>query len=293
MFRDTITRTVGNRELILGLDDFYRDAMKAHEVERLLPLAREVAGALGADPLDVPIEGYYTESPELELYFRIMRGLQGKPASSRSRVDALPAFAELLRVVQSPVFGVAPSNESLLPSRSDALYFALRKVPMDHWDVLRLTEVARDEAIARDDISLVGLACRACDPVCIAALRESTVLYAGVLLGAARLQPRIVYAWKVDPQLEAAANRFVDAFAEIVPDRIPPAHSENVELYYHAAMRNDIAGRCVRIGLNDAVTPVQHYHWAVKPAGAAYEVEAFWDDSLWTTARYRRGMYAR
>ena len=108
MFRHTITRTVGDRELILGLDEFYRDAMKAHEVERLLPLAREVAGALGADPLDVPIEGYYTESPELELYFRIMRGLQGKPASSRSRVDALPAFAEF-RVVQSH-FGVAPST---------------------------------------------------------------------------------------------------------------------------------------------------------------------------------------
>ncbi len=77
---------------MLGLDYLYRDAMKSHEVGELLPCARRVAQALEVLPGDVPVEGYYTESPELTEYFclakcsRVIKTESGIPAGIWSLV---------------------------------------------------------------------------------------------------------------------------------------------------------------------------------------------------------------
>ena len=108
-------RVVDNRVFLLGLDYLYRDAMKGHEVGQLLPCARSVAKALAVLPGDVPVEGYYTESPELTEYFCLVRALQEVHESSETRVKSLPEFGRLLDVVSSPIFGRAIQEGKLLP----------------------------------------------------------------------------------------------------------------------------------------------------------------------------------
>ena len=74
--QETIVRTVNNRELVLGIDYLYLEAMKVFEVERLLPVSKRLVEILNAPKVEVPIEGYYGESRELKEYFIGMRSLQ-------------------------------------------------------------------------------------------------------------------------------------------------------------------------------------------------------------------------
>lgn len=282
-----VERKVGNRELLLGLDYAYREAMKVFEAETLLPAAEAVAGRLAVQPGDDPVEGYYGESPALTRYFQLARALQEVPASKQEHVNDLAEFLRLREVTQSPIFGIPGDQTFLFPKCRDALYFALQSLPPDAWSLIRLTELAAKEAEARDDCSLVGLACRARDPVCIAALRESVVLYAEVMLGMAR-SVRYRYAWEVAPTITDAANRFIAEVNALLSVSIPEAHESNVEYYYHTSRNDKISGRCVRIGLDDRNRPVRHYHWAVNGDVDAYFVEDFWSDSLWTTDKYRQ-----
>ena len=70
---------VDNRVFLLGLDELYRDAVKPHERGELLDCAREVADVLHVESEDIPIEGYYSEHPQLTEYFKLMRALQAAP----------------------------------------------------------------------------------------------------------------------------------------------------------------------------------------------------------------------
>ncbi len=282
-----VERKVGNRELLLGLDYVYREAMKVFEAETLLPAAEAVAGRLAVQPGDAPVEGYYGESPELARYFQLARALQEVPVATQEHVSDLAEFRRLRDVTQSPIFGIPGDQTFLLPKCRDALYFALQSLPPDAWTLNRLTELAAREAEARDDCSLVGLAYRSRDSVCIAALRESVVLYSEPMCLMARTI-RYRYLWEVEPSLATAANRFIAAVNALLSISIPDANSANVEFFYHISQTNAILGRCVRIGLDDRTRPARHYHWAVNEDAGAYFAEDFWSDSLWTTDYYRR-----
>ena len=284
----TIERIVGDRELILGLDALYRDVMKAFEVERLLPAAETVAAKLDLDAPEIPLEGYYGESPELTRYFRLMRGLQTVPDSARPQVESLEHFQLLRAVTQSPIYGIPSDAPLLFPPARDALYYALASLPPEVWNRESLTHAAAKEAENRNDCSLVGLACRARDSVCIAALRESVVLYADVFCLMASRTARYTYVWNVTPAIAAAANRFIAELNALASVKLPEASKTNASTYFHAAQSNYIAGRCVRIGTDDRTHPPRYYHWAVGGDVGEYTAEDFWSDAIWTTERYRK-----
>lgn len=286
MFR-TVLRTVGNRELILGIDHLYRDAMKAFEIGTLLPAAEAVALHIGADPGEVPIEGYYAESPELARYFQLMRALQQVPAARRDALLEMDAFQQLWRATQSPLFGADSDADILLPPKRDPLYFALKELSPAQWSIPQLTEKAAREAALREDHSLVGLACLARDAVCIAALRESVVLYAELYAAMAARSVSYRYVWKVTPEVAAAANRFITGFNQLTSACFPSAVASNVEYYYFAASNSNALGRCARIGYNALADSEPHYHWAVNWGEEDYVVEDFWKGEIWTTERYR------
>lgn len=42
----------------------------------------------------------------------------------------------------------------------------------------------------------------------------------------------------------------------------------------------------MRVGYNDAVTPLLHYHWAINQASGKLVAEEFWDTEIWATDRY-------
>jgi hypothetical protein len=282
-----VRRVVDNRAMLLGLDELYRTAMKEHERTELLRCAERVATALGEAPAEVPVEGYYTEHPALTTYFRLMRALQAVPLDRASRVEPIPEFRRLLAVTSSPIYG-ASERARLLPIGIDPLSAALRAVDIAQWSVPRLTAEAAKAARAADDISLVGLAARAEDPVVLAALRESVVLHAGIVLGRALVMPRFEYLWQVDPALAAAAQRFVDAYNGLFGPELPPPTARYARIFWDAFKEADIVGRCVRLGQTDP--PVRYYHWAVRrDAGDVLSVHEFWHQQLFTTERYQRG----
>ncbi len=283
-------RIVDNQVFLLGLDHFYRTAMKGHERGELLACARTVAGQLRIPPADVPIEGYYCEEKELIEYFTLMRVLQGAPDSLVPEVRGLREYQRLRKVTSAPLFGLAQETGHLLPAGRDALAEALLATAPD-WTITRLLPAAQSAALKMDDFSLVGLAARVQNPVVLAALRESVVLYAMPMPMSAMAPPRYKYVWSVDKELAEQATRFIRAFKDLFGEELPPAKSSQAERYWHAGAENDIYGRCVRIGYDPQQTPGRFYHWAIRH-GPQRElvVEEFWHEEIWTTARFRESL---
>lgn len=276
-------RVVDNRVFLLGLDQLYREAMKDHEIGELLPCVRRVAQTLEVLPDDGPVEGYYTESPELTEYFCLVRALQNVCESSKPRVTSLPEFGRLIDVVSSPIFGRSIDEGNLLPTGQDPLSQALEdSVP--NWNVESIVTLSSTIAQENDDYSLVGLAARSKDAVVLTATRESVVLYARTIVGSARRKPR--YTWAVDKDLSEAASRFVETFNRLFGDELPTPNKRHAEDYWHACRKNKILGRCVRIGSDDSKKPVVYYHWAVCQE-EGLTVHEFWHPEIWTTERYR------
>lgn len=276
-------RIVDNRVFLLGLDKLYRDAMKVHEAGELLACARRVAQALEVIPGTPPVEGYYAESPALTEYFRLMRALQGTHELSKAKVMSLPEFGRLLDVVSSPLFGRPVEEGKLLPTGLDPLSQALEDSFPD-WSMASLVE--RSDVIARklDDYSLVGLAARTRDAVVLTATRETVVLYARRMILSSPRMSR--YVWNVDKDLAEAAARFVKTFNTLFGERLPAPKKRHAKAYWYACKDNQVLGRCVWIGTDDAKQEPVHYHWAVYRDGGLTAHE-FWHPQVWTTERYR------
>jgi hypothetical protein len=284
----TIRRVVDNRIFLLGLDDLYRKAMKKHEGEELLGCARVTAEALGVSPADVPIEGYYTETPQLSEYFRLMRALQGVDSRRAPAVDHLPHFRRLKQVGESGLFGASHDSRYLLSTGADPLTRALEQDPFPKsWSIANLTKQAGVIAAQSTDFSLVALAALACDAVVLTALRESVVLYARLTFCRRLPEEPFEYIWNVDETIAARARRFVTTFNELFDERLPEPSSANAPIFWNAHSRADIVGRCVRISVNPTVLPPQHYHWAIAWENDGLVVRDFWSPEVWTTERYR------
>src|ERR1700682_565907 len=216
-------RIVDNRVFLLGLDKLYRDAMKKHERGELLTCARQLAAFLQVTPATVPVEGYYTEDRKLTDYFLLVRALQEVTEDRATAVASLPEFQRLRDVMSAPLYGRPPQNGELLPVGRDPLSRALLDT-WPGWNVQQLTAIANAIARDTDDFSLVGLAARIQDAVVLAATRESVVLYAEVVVGAAfRPPPPPRYIWKVDRDLAEQATRFIDTFNALFGEALPPA----------------------------------------------------------------------
>jgi hypothetical protein len=286
----TEKRVVDNRVFLLGLDKLYRDAMKQHERGELLRCARRVAEVLRATPADVPVEGYYAEDKQLTEYFLLIRALQNVNEDATTLVDSLSEFQRLRDVTSAPLYGRPQYAGKLLPAGRDALSQALIDTFPD-WTVASLTAAAYSNAREIDEISLVGLAARVQDAVVLAALRESVVLYAEMIIGSALHPPRPEYVWEVDKDLEQQARRLIDTFNVLFGEELPPPDAAQAERYWHAYDDNEILGRCVRLGCDDSISPIRHYHWAIcRAADGGFAVQEFWKPEVWTTTRYRSAL---
>jgi hypothetical protein len=277
---------VTNRVFLFGLDELYREAMKRHERGELLRCARETAGALSVAAADVPIEGYYGEDEQLTEYFRLVRSLQQVPKGRTSEVAGLAGFQRLKQVTESRIFGPPFHGPFLLCVGQDALSVALKRT-YPAWTVENLTNAAYACAAASSDFSLVALAALSRDAVVLAALRESVVLYAMAVGGSANWSDP-EYVWEVDEVIQQRAAQFVETFNKLFNERLPQPVPENAKAFWRASSEWRVLGRCVRIGFDDSVPPVRHYHWAIDTdAQHRLVVNEFWDTEIWTSARYR------
>jgi hypothetical protein len=280
------TRVVDNRVFLLGLDMMYRAAIKKHERDELLFAARATAETLSVAPADVPIEGYYGEDENLTEYFRTMRALQIVPKSRKPELASHDGYARLKQVTGSPIFGPLGDQDSILPAGDDCLAVALGET-FPSWNIPTITDKAYQVAVSSDEFSLVALAALSRDPVVIAALRESVVLYAMLVGGCGFIEePR--YVWQVDDEISSRAKRFVAQFNDLFSESLPTPDAQNAEAFWIEYTSSEVLGRCVRIGFDDSVQPVRQYHWAID-RDRQYQilVKDFWDTDIWTTARYR------
>jgi hypothetical protein len=283
---------VNNRVFLLGLDELYREAMKRHERDELLRCARETASSLSVAAADVPIEGYYSEDERLTEYFRLVRSLQRISKGRESEVAGLTGFKRLKQVCESPIFGPPFNGRFLLSVGEDALSVALKKT-FPAWTAENLTNAAYECAAESSDFSLVALAALSRDAVVLAALRESMVLYAMAVGGSAmRSEPE--YVWEVDEIIQQRAAQFVETFNNLFGERLPRPAPENAKEFWMASSEWKVIGRCVRVGFDDSVRPIRHYHWAID-RDVKYQpiVNEFWDTEIWTTARYRAEQEAK
>jgi hypothetical protein len=186
---------INNRVFVIGLDSLYRDAMKQFEADKLWPCAQQVAERLHVEPAEVPIEGYYGETPTLKSYFKTMRALQEIEQRRAPAVKGLHEFDFIINLLESGLFGEAVYKNKLLPIGRDPLSKALHKNAGISWSIPTLLESAYQFATAANDFSLVGLAARTHDPVVVTALRESVVLYAKV--GHFGIEDEPEYLWRV------------------------------------------------------------------------------------------------
>ncbi len=311
---------VDDRVLLLGIDKHYRDGMKLFEAKTLLSCASVVANRLNVAAVDVPVEGYYAESPELTRYFKLMRALQDVPDGNAAQAKTLAQFQLIWDIVSSPMYGRPQQTRwgelKMLPTGRDSLSQALLEIDPSNWNVETLVDAAHVAALEYDDISLVGLAARARDSVAITALRESVVLYSEKMLPIGDDdddEPDYEYVWRVNKELERSANRFIGIFNSLVADAnhkvklgvedrvsgvftrraatpIPKAEPENAAHFYECCQDNEIFGRCVHLGTRQ--DDGRHYHWAFRGAGSAshvskIEIDDFWSADVWTTQRYR------
>jgi hypothetical protein len=236
----------------------------------------------------VPVEGYYAEDQELNEYFSLMRALQSVREERSPMVASLTEFQRLLDIASAPLYGKPIWSGFILPSGLDALSQALFET-QPSWSGQRLTEAAFAAATKMDDFSLVGLAALAQDPVVLTATRESVVLYAAPIVGAAMTRPK--YVWGVDKELAEQARRFILVFRTLFETELPPAEPHQAERYWHACVDNKVFGRCVRLGYNDVGLPVLQYHWAIcRGEDDSLVVQEFWHQDVWTTERYRAAL---
>lgn len=286
----TESRVVDNRVFLLGLDEIYRESMKQHERKELLQCASKVSQLLSISPADVPIEGYYNEDDQLTEYFRLMRALQQVPKSRESELPSEPAFRRLKQVTESPIFGTPVTGQYLLSVSKDALAVALETSPANDWNIESLTSKAYHHALESDDFSIVALAALSHDTVVLTALRESVVLYVGVVYSGIEMRSKPEYVWRVDDIIQKRAQQFVTTFNELFNDSLPEPVPQNAEKFWtNAGEWSSIGGRCVRIGADDSVIPTRHYHWTIDlTANGRLIVKDFWDDKIWTTERYRK-----
>src|SRR5205823_3581834 len=126
----------------------------------------------------------------------------------------------------------------------------------------------------------------------LTALRESTVLYAAPV-GGSGMRDTPEYVWNVDEIIQARSAKFVHTFNELFDESLPRPAAENADKFWMACSEWKIIGRCVRIGFDDSVQPIRHYHWAID-LDAKYNkiVRDFWDTEFWTTTRYREKQQA-
>jgi len=283
-------RIIGDREVILGLDYLYRNSMKMHERKTLLPCADTLVKKLSIPIEDVPIEGYYSETPELTYYFKLIKSLQNVNIVRRSEISDMKEYQKLLEVFGSPIYGESNFENSIFPHAVDPISTSLKKFSPAWWKAVSIINEAYENIKDSNNFSLTGIGILTKDPVVITALRESAVLFLSVERASPET-PKYQYIWSVSSNIENLINMFIYEFNKFIPYKILYANKNNSEYFYNAYEENRLIGRCVCIGKDNSLN--KYYHWAINKKDSSDELNfvEFWDDKIWTTEQYRLNIY--
>ena len=272
---------VDDRMFVVGLCELSRQQLKAYEVSTLLPLAVSACRALNLTPAAVPIEGYYSESQDLERLFRLVRALQSAEMRTLPQGAGEQAIDRLRRVFTSPAMGRTEESDRVIPRTSSPFGQALRDSTT--WSVDSLARQARD-LVRTSDAGLVAVASVTADPIALCVARESVALAGGVELAAVE---QADFVWAVSDAVAAVAARFVTSLAEATGITLPEPRAASSAVYGYFAQDADIIGRCILVGEQPG-TAHPFYHWYIEANGATPAVNDFWSSTIWSTSDMRR-----
>jgi hypothetical protein len=288
---------VGDFELILALDAFYRHRMQKYETEDLLPLVIEIFQKLGISPDKFPIEGYYYESEKLESYFNYIKTFQQVSIKHKEDLQNMLGYKKLTELYCSGLYGKYEYKDNILPQVKDPVYYAMESLSTEKWNVKNILDMAYTIINDIGNTTIIGLGILLKNPVIVTALRESVVLFPEFYTaGDPDFTIKYInkYIWNVSKEIEKLANTIIEIFNGICPYKIPNATEINAELYYKEFTSNPIDIRCVRIGYDNLSG--QNYHWAIKNQEyltSNYKFMEFWDEKLWTTEDAKNDSYKK
>ncbi|MRR29389.1 hypothetical protein EG834_03435, partial [bacterium] len=220
---------VDDLTFVVGLSELFRKNMKDFEVVTLLPLAEIACKALDLSPAMVPLEGYYSESEELERFFRLIRALQYAEMCEISPSSGRDAIHRLREVFTSPAMGRVTECDQVLPRATSPFGEALRI--LSNWSISGLSLQAQ-RLIRDDDAGLVAVAAATGNPVALCVARESVALVADVELAEVEL-PQFV--WAVSEPVARVASRFISALAQSTGIILPDSSATSSHLFGQAA----------------------------------------------------------
>lgn len=268
---------IDDQAFVVGLSELFRQEMKAYEVTSLLPLAESVCETLGLSPADVPIEGYYAESTELQRFFRLIRSLQNAGSGDNFPDSTQRAIYRLREVLNSPAMGRVENHDRLIARTTSAFGEALQT--LSSWSIDSLSRQAQ-LLVRKDDAGLLAVAAAAGNPVGLCAARETMALMADVELAETQLPE---FDWRVSEHVAEVADRFICTLAKATGIQLPQPNATSSLAYGMAAADAELIGRCILVGERNG-TPCPYYHWYIDLQDGQPRVKDFWSDTIWTTA---------
>lgn len=295
VIKDRIT----NFDYFFMIDNQVRLAMMKIETEEFLPLAKRFLEKCNVtiDELeDFPTEGYYYETEELSLYFKILRNLQHNKKVIAKLVDCeeLELFK---KICNNDLFGIEDpteqnrGGEGPIKRRYDILTITMESMTVfpDQLDVPRPWTIDRImkglSTQYGNRTNLVELAYLTGDPKCLCAGAESNSLYrmfSCISASYAISTPRIEYIWEVTPEVESLGKRIVEEYNKFFNRHVIEAPTLN-----NIGQMNRIP-KVPRVALLGYATKTdEYYHWILNDRFQLFEI---YSPNIITTKTYEEGV---
>lgn len=289
---------IDNTDYFYMMDNQVRPAMQAAEVEIFLPTAKRVLDKAGVefDQLkDYPVEGYYWESDNLRLYFKILRNLQHNE-DVYEKVKDSEELRFLQKVCNNDLFGIEDphrrESKAPLKRRYDILTITMEDISIfpDHdtnarsWTIERIMAGLKNNYANR--ANLVELAYLTNNPKCLCCGAETNILYRmfACISGSysSGSAPIPIYEWKVSSEVEDLGRRITTAYNELLQSEIIVAPT----LENH--MKLTKAPKLPRVAMLGYVTETnEYYHWILTHYG---DLEEIYSKNIITTESYTNSL---
>lgn len=223
------TRIVNDDDYFNAIDNQVRSKFKQYEIDVCLPMAKSWMEKSKVDLTtlkDYPIEGYYYESEELKLYFKIIRNLNhNKDIFNRIDINC-DEFLFFKNHCENDIFGAEdPLNrnpDAIIKRRYDIMTLTMEdKEAFDEratfpWSMSTVMNALNRHYRGR--VNLVELAYLTGDPKCLCCGAETNGLYRmfACISGSFCLSlPIVTYQWNVNTTVESLGIRLVDSYNKL------------------------------------------------------------------------------
>lgn len=306
-------KIIDDLEFYRGNETLVRTGMKKFETS-LVNIAKKAVGEAGFEIGNYPIEGYYYETKELEMYFKCIRTLQEKFTEKKTA-----NIKKLHNIYTNPIFGLEKSRRTAIDMEhgninespvtispvKDPIYYASRKA-FESYRKWTIDNIMKN--IDRDKLGtcLVGLAILVDDdnkkkkynPIATCLACETTVLSREKLAIKISFKAPEQIDWKVSKNIEEYGKKVIDGYNNLFEknnfkEKLEYITPDNI---LGILERADSVIRCVNLNYIDDNGSKLYYHWAIKPKkkikkGAStidlYKVVDFLDDKIITTKDWR------